>query len=120
MNGSLSDSAREWFSIGLGGAFLVTLLFLVRLLREEDVNRGFLGMAFLLTIIFFLIGFSFLVAAATPGISIKVAVGVVDALVLFGSRLLAPNFLEYLLKKDTGQTTLETAIGCTKKQKPEP
>jgi hypothetical protein len=93
--GALDQVAIFWVAIGLGGGFAVTMVYLA-ILAFQDVDKGYIGLILLLVIIFFLIAFSFLVAAATPGISIKVAVGIVDAFVLIGSKLLAPNFLMYV------------------------
>jgi hypothetical protein len=76
------------------------MAFLVLQFWAEDRDLGWVGLMFLLTMIFFLIGFSFLVAAATPGYDIKIAVVVVDGLVLIGSRLLAPHFLQYLAEQE--------------------
>jgi len=98
----LDDAARNWFSIGLGVGFVIVIGYLILLLQEQEIDLGLLGLMFLLTVIFFLIAFSFLVAAATPGIEIKVAVSVVDALVLLGSKLLAPSFLDYLADEGDG------------------
>lgn len=92
----LSDLAREWFCIGLAAAFIVCVAFAGALAMQQEMDHGWSGLIFLLVMIFFSISFSFLVAASTPGISIKVAVAVVDAFVLLGSKLLAPAFLDYL------------------------
>jgi hypothetical protein len=98
----LEEAARNWFSLGLGVGFIVAVGYLILLLQEPEIDLGWLGLMFLLIIIFFLIAFSFLVAAATPGIEIKIAVSVVDALVLLGSKLLAPSFLDYLADEGDG------------------
>lgn len=96
----LATAAWQWFSIGLGVAFLVTIgvitLFLFKGDSEYGIDQGFLGLMLLLTTIFYLVAFSFLVAASTKGLDIKVTVAVVDALVLIGSKLLAPRFIDYL------------------------
>ncbi len=68
----------------------------------SPVDLGFLGLILLLETIFFLVAFSFLVAASTKGIEVKVLVAAVDALVLFGSKLLAPEFLRYLNDEPIG------------------
>ncbi len=93
---ALDSSARGWFGVGLGAAFLLSLAAIVIFMRMSDVDHGFLGLIFLLTIIVFLIAFSFLVAASVAGADIKIAVAVTDALVLIGSKLLTPRFLKYL------------------------
>jgi hypothetical protein len=97
--GALDQVAIFWVAIGLGGGFAVTMVYLA-ILAFQDVDKGYIGLILLLVIIFFLIAFSFLVAAATPSVSIKVAVCVVDAFVLIGSKLLAPNFLIYVAVDD--------------------
>lgn len=94
--GVLDASARDWFGIGLGVGFLVVMSYLVLLQQKKDFDHGWIGLMLLLIIIFFLVAFSFLVAASTPGYGIKIAVAVVDAFVLIGSKLLAPDFLIYL------------------------
>jgi hypothetical protein len=97
---ALNPAAWQWFSVGLGVAFLVTIgiivLFVFKGDSEYGIDQGFLGLILLLTTIFYLIGFSFLVAASTKGVDIKILVAAVDALVLIGSKLLAPNFISYL------------------------
>ena len=65
-------------------------------MHASGIDHGFLGLMFLLTLVFFLVAYSFLVAASVRGFDIKVAVIVIDALVLLGGKLLAPRFLEYL------------------------
>ena len=96
----LVTAAWQWFSIGLGVAFLVTIgiivIFVLKGDTEYGIDQGFLGLILMLTTIFYLVAFSFLVAASTKGLDIKVTVAVVDALVLIGSKLLAPRFLTYL------------------------
>ena len=81
---------------GLGAAYLLTLVVLLVILWQSNIEHGFLGLIFLLTIVLFLVAFSFLVAAATPGISIKVAVTVFNGLLAFASKLLSDRFLKYL------------------------
>jgi hypothetical protein len=103
----LNESAWIWFGAGLGIAFILSMAFLVLQFFAEEPDPGWIGLMFLLTMIFFLIAFSFLVAATTPGFEIKIAVSVVDGLVLIGSKLLAPHFLKYLAEEpiDTGTRT---------------
>lgn len=96
ISSTLDASARLWFSVGLGAAFVLTLLGIIAFMKWSRIDHGFLGLMFLLTLIFFLIAFSFLVAASVSGVGIKVAVSIVDSFVLFGSKLLAPRFLQYL------------------------
>jgi len=93
---ALDATSRQWFAIGLGGAFLVVAFLILAFMFWSEIDHGFLGLIVLLSLIFFLIAFSFLVAASVAGFDIKIAIAVVDALVLFGSKLLAPRFLQYL------------------------
>ena len=81
---------------GLGAAFLATLATLLVLLWKANIDHGFLGLIFLLVIVLFIVAFSFVVAAATPGISIKVAVTVFSGILALGSKLLSDRFLKYL------------------------
>jgi hypothetical protein len=97
----LDQTSIAWFSLGLGAAFAITMLCIMLFMFFSYIDHGFLGLIILLSIIFFLIGFSFLVAASAKGLDIKVAVMAVDALVLLGSKLLAPRFLEYLESGDS-------------------
>jgi len=96
ISAALDPSVVGWFSIGLGGAFVLNVSCIVLFMFYSKIDHGFLGLIILLTLIFFLIAYSFLVAASARGIDIKVAVVAVDALVLLGSKLLAPRFLKYL------------------------
>jgi len=93
---TLDQNVIMWFSIGLGIAFVMTMIWIMVFMVRSQIDHGFLGLILLLSLIFFLIAFSFLVAASAKGIDIKIAIVVVDAFVLFGSKLLAPRFLEYL------------------------
>lgn len=81
---------------GLGAAFLATLATLLVLLWKANIDHGYLGLIFLLVIVLFIVAFSFVVAAATPGISIKVAVIVFSGILALGSKLLSDRFLKYL------------------------
>lgn len=81
---------------GLGAAFVLSLLTLALLLWKASIDHGFLGLIFLLIVVLFIVGFSFIVAAATPGISMKVAVTVFNGLLALGSKLLSDRFLKYL------------------------
>lgn len=92
----LEPTAITWFSLGLGVAFVITMGCIIMFMQTSKIDHGFLGLILLLTLIFYLISFSFLVAASAKGIDIKIAVVVVDALVLLGSKLLTPQFLKYL------------------------
>jgi hypothetical protein len=101
MNSLMTESAIDpaiwhWLALGLGIAFVLTLGVFVLLLFHAEIDHGFLGLIFLLIMVIFLIGFSFLVAAATPGISIKVAVTVFNGILAFASKLLSDRFLKYL------------------------
>jgi hypothetical protein len=93
---ALDTWSVAWYGAGLGIAFLLSLAFILILLFYADIDIGFLGLMFLLMMIFFLVGFSFLVAASAKGLDIKVSVVVVDGLVLLGTKLLTPQFLRYL------------------------
>ena len=99
--GVLADAARDWFSLGLAAGFLISVGFAGLLLYQKEMDLGWIGLIFLLIMIFFLIAFSFLVAASTPGYPIKIAVAVVDAFVLIGGKLLGPPFLDYLADDGT-------------------
>jgi hypothetical protein len=100
VSSALPSEAYHWFGAGLGGAFAATwltlLIFMLRSREEEHIDHGFLGLMLLLVTIFYLIAFSFLVAASSSGLDIKILVVTVDAMVLIGTRLLGPPFLRYL------------------------
>jgi hypothetical protein len=81
---------------GIGIAFVLSLIMLVILLVKSGIDHGFLGLIFLLILVVFLVAFSLLVAAATPGWSIKVAVTVFNGILAFGTRLISDRFLNYL------------------------
>jgi hypothetical protein len=101
---ALSGEAWRWFGGGLGAAFAITIVVIVLLFlhsafaknQENTIDLGFLGLIVLLVTIFYMIAFSFLVAASTKGLDIKLLVAAVDAFVLIGGKLLAPEFLRYL------------------------
>lgn len=108
---ALTKDAWLWFGAGLGLAFLVTIALIVMFFRysayhaetEEDaIDLGFVGLILLLVTILYLVAFSFLVAASTKGLDIKLLVAAVDAFVLIGSKLLAPEFLRYLNEEPIG------------------
>jgi hypothetical protein len=81
---------------GVGIAFVLSLTTLVILLLQSGIDHGFLGLIFLIILVVFLVALSLLVAAATPGWTIKVAVTVFDGILAFGSKLVSDRFLEYL------------------------
>jgi hypothetical protein len=81
-----------------------------------EIDHGFLGLIVLLMLIFFLVAFSFLVAASAAGVDIKLAVVIVDALVLLGSKLLAPRFLQYLESGCAGDESSEPVHQSTKRK----
>ena len=85
-----------WFGIGLGVAFVIAMGVLVLFMTKSKIDHGFLGLMFLLTLVLFLVAFSFVVAATVTGYDIKVAVVVVDAFVLVANKLLSNRFIEYL------------------------
>lgn len=65
-------------------------------MRKSKIDHGFLGLMFLLSLVFFLVAFSFVVAASVPGYDIKVAVAVVNAFILVATKLLSDRFIKYL------------------------
>ncbi len=95
-NSAIDPSVLASIGAGLGGAFVLALFTLGAFMILSKIDHGFLGLIFLLTMIFFLIAFSFLVAAATPGWSIKLSVAIVDAAVAISTKLLSKPFLDYL------------------------
>ncbi|MDI3567112.1 hypothetical protein [Bradyrhizobium sp. Arg816] len=108
---ALSKAAWQWFGAGLGLAFLITIGIIIMFFwysafhaetEEDAIDAGFLGLMLLLVTIFYLVAFSFLVAASTKGLDIKLLVATVDAFVLIGSKLLAPVFLRYLSNEKIG------------------
>ena len=109
----LQEQAWQWFGIGLGAAFLITFGVIVLFFchsaffdeKDEGIDTGFLGLILMLVTILYLVAFSFLVAASAKGIDIKIMVAAVDAFVLIGSKLLAPEFLRYLNREPIGGQT---------------
>lgn len=83
-------------STGLGLAFLLTLGVLLVFMFKSRIDHGFLGLILLLTMIVFAVSFSFLIAAATPGIAIKVGIAVIDGLLALAAKLLTGPFIGYL------------------------
>ncbi len=81
---------------GLGLAFVITWAVFALLLFRAEIDHGFLGLIFLINTVLFIVAFTFLLAAATPGISIKVAVALFNGLLAFGSKLISDRFLTYL------------------------
>ena len=77
-------------------AFLATLITLLTLLWKDRIDHGFVGLILLLVVVLFIVAFSGLVAAATPGISIKIAVTVIGGIISIGSKLLSDRFIVYL------------------------
>ncbi|WP_396604517.1 hypothetical protein ACFLEY_03835 [Bradyrhizobium sp. YCK136] len=111
---ALTKDAWQWFGAGLGLAFLVTIALIVLFFwysayhaetEQDALDLGFLGLILLLVTIFYLVAFSFLVAASTKGLDVKLLVAAVDAFVLIGSKLLAPEFLRYLNEEPIGGPT---------------
>jgi hypothetical protein len=115
----LQAQSWQWFGIGLGAAFLITIGVIVLFfchsaffdkdaqgeIEDQGIDTGFIGLILLLVTILYLVAFSFLVAASAKGIDIKILVAVVDAFVLIGSKLLAPEFLRYLNDEPIGGQT---------------
>jgi hypothetical protein len=83
-------------ALGLGIAFVLSLLTLIVILWQSGIDHGFLGLIFLIILVVFLVAMSLLVAAGTPGWSIKLAVTVFDGILAFGSKLISNRFLQYL------------------------
>ncbi len=97
----LAMTPESWhlIALGLGLAFLVAIIFLATL-KNSGIDLGFLGLMYLLTVLMFLAAFSFVVAAGTPGWSMKVAVTIVNGIFAFGSKLVGKQFLDYLTEDD--------------------
>ncbi|MFK4582889.1 hypothetical protein [Bradyrhizobium ottawaense] len=121
---ALPREAWQWFGIGLGAAFVITIGVIVLFFwysayhaenESEALDLGFLGLILLLVTIFYLVAFSFLVAASAKGLDVKLLVAAVDAFVLIGSKLLAPEFLRYLSDESIEGTTQETPKAARKK-----
>jgi hypothetical protein len=95
-----------WKVLGycLGAAFVASLI-MCYLMMFGKIDHGFLGLIFLLVLVIFLAAFSFLVAAITPGISIKVAITVIDGAFALGTKLLSNRFLEYLESEPLGKSS---------------
>ena len=91
----LNPTVRDFFGIALASAFLLAMP-MIFAFKSSKIDHGFLGLMFLLTLVVFLIAFSFLIAAAVPGLAIKVTVAVVDTATVIATGLLKPRFLEYL------------------------
>jgi len=96
LTGALEPAARQWFSVGLGVGFAAALFVILVFMTLSQIDHGFLGLIFLLTLLFFLIAFSLLVAASVRGVDIKIAVAAIDVLALMGGKPLGPRFLQYL------------------------
>jgi hypothetical protein len=99
VTGSEAAMASDLWRIlawGVGIGFTLSLIMLVVLLERAEIDHGFLGLIFLITLVVFLVSLSFLVAAATPGWSIKVAVTILNGILTFGSKLISDRFLRYL------------------------
>ena len=86
----------KWSGMGLGVAYLIAMGVIALFMTKSAIDHGFLGLMFLLSLVLFLIAFSFVVAASAPGYDIKIAVAVVDAFVLIANKLLSDRFLKYL------------------------
>lgn len=93
---ALDPEIWRLLSYGLGIAFVLTWVVFLVVLWKAEIDHGFMGLIFLLILVVFLVAFSFLVAAATPSLSMKVAVTVFNGVLAFGSKLLSDRFLKYL------------------------
>lgn len=83
-------------AVGLGVAFALTLCLLLAFMLWSRIDHGFLGLILLLTLIVFAVTFSFLIAAGTPGIGIKIVIALIDGLLAVAAKLLSGPFLNYL------------------------
>jgi len=97
---AIDPSVWRVFGLCLGGAFVLTLVVFCLLLFCSQIDHGFLGLILLLVLIVFAVTFSFLVAAATPSISTKVAIVFVDGCLALGTKLISSRFLDYLESED--------------------
>ncbi|MET4181729.1 bacteriorhodopsin [Bradyrhizobium sp. JR7.2] len=122
---ALPREAWQWFGIGLGAAFVITIAVIVLFFwysayhaetEQDALDLGFLGLILLLVTIFYLVAFSFLVAASARGLDVKLLVAAIDAFVLIGSKLLAPEFLRYLNEEPIGGTNQEIQQSGAKKK----
>jgi len=93
---SIDPEIWRWSALGLGVAFTLTVGVLLAFMSKSNIDHGFLGLVFLLTMVVFAVAFSFLVAAATPGTAIKVTIAVIDGLFALAAKLLSGRFLQYL------------------------
>ena len=94
---AIDPSVWRVFGFCLGGAFVITLVvFCLMFFYSKKICHGFLGLILLLVLVIFSVTFSFLVAAATPSISIKVAIVFIDGCLALGTKLLSGRFLDYL------------------------
>jgi cobalamin biosynthesis protein CobD/CbiB len=106
----LAPMASELWHIaacGLGAAFVATIATVLMLLWKSEIDHGLLGLIFLIVIVLFTVAFSFIVAAATPGFSIKVAATVFSGILTLGSKLLSDRFLDYLGSDDTNDAATD-------------
>lgn len=93
---SIDPEIGRWYALGLGVAFTLAVGVLLAFMFKSKIDHGFLGLMFLLTLVVFAVAFSFLVAAVTPGIAIKVAIAAIDGILALGAKLLSGRFLQYL------------------------
>ncbi len=96
MQTQINAELFTWGGIGLCIAYLIAMWVIVVFMRISKIDHGFLGLMFLLSLVIFLIAFSFLVAASVPGSDIKVTVAVVDTYILIANQLLSDRFIKYL------------------------
>jgi hypothetical protein len=92
---------------GIGLAFILSLITIVFILKADRIDHGFLGLIFLLVHVIFLFLLSLLIAAATPGFSIKLAVAIFDGILALGTKLTSDRFLDYL-ESGPGEDESET------------
>jgi formate/nitrite transporter FocA (FNT family) len=98
---ALDPEYFKLLGIGLGASFVIAFIVILIFLYKSKIDHGFLGLIFLLTLVIYLMAFSFLIAAATQGITIKLSVVFFDGVVAFASKLISDRFLKYLESEPT-------------------
>ncbi len=92
----MEPSLWKYCAMGVGIAFALTLCLLLAFMLKSRIDHGFLGLIVLLTLVVFDVKLSFLIAAGTPGVAIKVAIAAIDGLLALAAKLLSGPFLNYL------------------------
>jgi hypothetical protein len=93
---ALDPEFFKLLGLGLGVSFIITFIVILFFLYKSNIDHGFLGLILLLTLVIYLMAFSFLIAAATQGISIKLSVVFFNGVLAFASKLMSDRFLKYL------------------------